>query len=140
MKQIIAAMFILATSDNIATADSVMPETARNPHGFTMQFNMKNFVNGSWKGDVDFAISACPQKSCFRLSGHAVLPINPKTGSDEGTFSIPGMSCDLYFANVPHNDMDSGDWRVTPMNRNGVKNGCASLPRGLGGVYSDVKY
>ncbi len=138
MKHIIAAIFILTASDSIAMADSNMSYTARNPHKFTMKFDMTNFKNGDWSGDASFTISACPQKECFHLSGHGSFPTDPKSQLNEGTFPIPGMLCDLHFVEVPHQDIDSGDWRITPAGRNGAQKGCASLPTGLAGVYTET--
>ncbi len=137
MKQIFAALFALTASSGIAAANSES-YTARNPHKFTMTFAMINFVNGDWKGDANFTISACPEKSCFHLSGKGSFPTNPKSQLYEGIYAIPGMPCDLHFVEVPHGDYDSGDWRITPVVRNGMQNGCASLPAGFAGVYAVV--
>ncbi len=137
MKHILAAIVAL-TASSAAMAGSDMSYTARNPHKFTMTFAMTNFVNGDWKGDASFTISACPEKSCFHLSGKGSFPTNPKSQLYEGTYAVPGMACDLHFVEVPHEDIDSGDWRITPVGRNGVQNGCASLPAGFAGVYAAV--
>ncbi|MEI9929750.1 MAG: hypothetical protein WDM89_04080 [Rhizomicrobium sp.] len=137
MNRIIATILLLAASSGVALADSTMSETARNPHNFILKLDMNNFNNGEWSGDATFTISACPQKTCYHLSGKASLPLSHSTSLNEGLFSIPGASCDLHFEEVPHDDMDSGDWRITPISRNG-KQGCASLPSGIAGVYKEI--
>ena len=128
----------LALTSVAASAAPVMSETARNPHNFTLKLDYDNFVKGEWSGDAEFTIAACPEPSCFRLSGKASLPLNPSTSLNEGTFPIPRLACDLHFVEVPHDGMDSGDWRLTLSSRDHAGNGCASLPSGLAGVYREV--
>jgi hypothetical protein len=131
MNRIIAAIMITAVAGSAAAAAPVMTDTGRNPHKYTLKLDLTNFVNGDWRGDADFTISACPQATCFHLSGHAVLPLSPVTSLNEGEFPVPGLACKIHFQEVPHGDMDSGDWRITLI---GGK-GCSSLPAGLAGVY-----
>jgi hypothetical protein len=135
MNWAITTVLVTAIAGNAAAADSVLTETARNPHNFTLKFDMYNFVNGGWRGDANFTISACPQASCFHLSGHVVTPLNSSSMS-EGGFAIPGSPCELHFLEVPHGDYDSGDWRITLIGKGGK--GCSSLPAGLPGVYKET--
>ena len=136
MKRTITLVAILAGI--AAYAAPAMSETAHNPHHFMLKFDYRNFVNGNWSGDAEFTISACQEPNCFRLSGKASLPLSRTTGLNEGVFPIPRIACDLRFEEVPHDDMDSGDWRITLISRDHTANGCASVPAGLAGVYTEA--
>jgi hypothetical protein len=138
MNRVITIVSTLAIIGNAAIADPVRTETARNRHNYTLKLDLYNFVNGGWRGDANFSISACPQAACFRLSGSISLPINPSTGLNEGSFQVARLPCDLHFREVPRNGMDSGDWRVTLSSRDHSGKGCASLPASLTGVYRQV--
>jgi len=138
MNRAMAIVAALAMASVAVSAASVMSETARNPHNFTLKLEYLNFVNGEWSGDAEFTIAACQAPSCFRLSGKASLPLSPSTSLNEGVFPVPRLACDLHFQEVPHNGMDSGDWRISLSNRDHGGNGCASLPAGLAGIYREV--
>ena len=111
-----------------------LTDLARNPHHYTLKLDMLTFVNGNWQGDANFAISACPQAACFHLSGSLLFP----DAGEASAFSIPQQQCDLHFAEVEHRGMDSGDYRITLVNRARKGNGCASLPPAIAGVYKEV--
>ena len=133
------AVAILSAVSNVGRASAVMSETARNQHNFILTLNYNNFINGNWSGDADFTISECPQPACFRLSGTVKLPRNRFVPHiNEGSFPITGSPCDLYIEEVPIRGMDSGDWRISFINKDQDGAGCASLPPGLAGVYEQV--
>ena len=120
---------------NVATAASIGTETARNPHNYTLMFDLSGTFNGGANMDGNFSVSACPQTACFHLSG--LLKIMPSPY--EGFFPIVGMACALHFENVPRRGMDSPDWRITLVSKDQGGKGCASLPAGLAGVYKFVE-
>ena len=138
MKRMTAMVLMLAASGSAVLADEAHWETARNPHNYTLKLDMLNWVNGDWSGDANFTITACPQKGCFHLAGPIKLPDNHASELYEGSYALPDMPCDLHFQEVPHEDMDSGDWRITPVSRHGAEKGCAALPTGLAGVYKEL--
>ena len=125
---------VLVASGPARAAPPSATETARNRHGYTLTLDTFS-VRHIWRGDAEIAISACPQAGCFHLSGPVWMPTNPATGSNEGTYSMPGLPCVLDIENVPRDGMDSGDWRVTPRSRDRGGKGCATLPAGLAGIY-----
>ena len=132
---LVVAVVVIATG---AGSTPVMTDVARNPHHFTLQLDMRDFVNGGWSGDADLKIDACGKPACFHLSGPVKLPINPSTGLNEGKFPVPGSQCDIRLVEAPHQGMDSGDWRLTLINKGAGRTGCALLPAGLAGVYRQV--
>ena len=111
-----------------------LTDIARNAHHYTLKLDMLTFINGDWQGDANFAISACPQAACFHLSGSLSFP----DAGEISSFSIPEYPCDLRFAEVEHRGMDSGDYRITLVNRAPKGNGCASLPSAISGVYKEI--
>jgi hypothetical protein len=133
-------IFLLAMAGSATAAAPDVGELGYNRHHYTLRMDQFDMVLGGWRGGVRFEISACPQPACFHLGGRAFLPINRATGGNEGFFQIPGMSCDLHFEEVAYDDMDSGDWRVTPVARNQAKHGCAGLPAALAGVYKQPPF
>jgi hypothetical protein len=111
-----------------------LTDIARNEHNYTLKLDLLTFVNGNWQGDANFTISACPRPECFHLSGSLLFP----NGGDKASFPIPRLACDLHFEEVPHKGMDSGDYRVTMVSRAQTRNGCASVPGDLTGVYKEI--
>ena len=89
MNRVITTVTALAITSIAAAANPVWTDVARNEHGYTLTLNYYNFVNGGWRGDAGFSISACPQVQCFHFSGSALLPIDPSSHVNEGSFSIP---------------------------------------------------
>jgi hypothetical protein len=138
MKRTIAVVVLFATlGGGAAGADpkDTVTSIGRNSHHFTLKLDAYDWVKGTWQGNANFTISACPQPTCFHLSGSLVLPENPSTYIYEGSFPVPGQPCDLRFEEVPRDGMDSTDYRVTPKSRDAAGRGCATLPAGLPGIY-----
>jgi hypothetical protein len=129
---------ILSAISSVAGAASDLTEMGRNPHNFVLKVEMHNWINGSWSGDAKFAVSACPRPACFHLAGPVKIVSSPKSevADYEGFFPIVGLACVLHFEQLPYGGKDSGDYRLTLISKDQVGKGCASLPAGLKGVYS----
>jgi len=132
LKAVLAAC--LVTSVVPAHSAAGLTDIARNEHNYVLKLDLLTFVNGNWQGDANFTISACPRPECFQLSGSLLFP----NGGDKASFAIPRLQCDLHFEEVPRKGMDSGDYRVTMISRAHTRNGCASVPDDLSGVYKEI--
>lgn len=111
-----------------------LTDVARNAHHYTLKLDMLTFIQGSWQGDANFAISACPRAGCFHLAG----PLSFPDGGVVGDFAIANRQCALHFEEVEYRGMDSGDYRISLVNRARAGNGCAFLPSAIAGLYKEV--
>ena len=138
MAQIVTTVVVfLSAISSIAAAASIPTQTGRNPQNFVLKVEERNWVNGSWSGDANFTLSACPQAACFHLSGPVKIRSSSKSEVTdyEGFFPVSGLPCVLRLEQLPYGQKDSGDYRLTLISKDRVGKGCASLPAGLEGVY-----
>lgn len=120
---------LLFAFGDVASAASFGPVITRNRKHFVLRWEDLNFVGGGWTGEARFTLSACPEQSCFHVSGP--INISQRGTTKEASFPMPGSSCVLHFEEVPRNGMDSMDYRLTL--QGGKK--CRSFPAGLNGLY-----
>ena len=107
-------------------------DQSRNPQGFDLGIQQQD------TGDIwDVTLRACHRPSCFQTRAQLAVKANSKTGVWEMTLPIAGGACDLKIVNVPHDDMDSNDWRITALPAS--PDGCVSAPAGVSGVYRSEK-
>ena len=101
---------------------------SRNPRGFELGLTQEGAGDFS-----DVTLRACRQPSCFQTRAKLAVKANSQTGVWEMTLPIAAGACNLKIVNVPRNDMDSNDWRITALPVS--PGGCASAPAGVDGVY-----
>jgi len=101
---------------------------SRNPHGFELGIDQHE-TGDTW----GITLRACRQPSCFQTRAEIPVKANGQTGVWEMTLPIAAGACNLKIVNVPHDDMDSNDWRITPLPAS--PGGCAGAPAGVSGVY-----
>ncbi len=116
----------------------VLTETARNPQNFVLKLDMVNLGQNGWNGDANFTLTACPQASCLRLSGPIKIVEDRQRHVTEGFYPVTGSPCVVHFEQMIRRGMDSGDYRLTLVSKDGAGKGCAALPADLQGVYRET--